>query len=136
VDSWMARDPARMTPLEDLSPHRVGDKQPVRGTVAWIGLGQLGPPDHPLDVYGDHPHDAGRRENGLRLLGARLRFVDAGKGVRLGVSGPGTEGEGELESAQELSPSCLAGVEASGRTDVGEVLMVGPDQGWMLLVLR
>jgi len=35
----MARDPARMTPLEHPAPDRVGHKRPARRAVAWVGLG-------------------------------------------------------------------------------------------------
>jgi len=78
VDSWVTRDPARMTPLENSGPDRVGNKQPERGTVAWVRLDKLSLSNHPLDVHGDRPYDACGREDGLRLLGASLRLMEAG----------------------------------------------------------
>ena len=115
----MASEFASMAPQKHLRPYRLRNEEAVRRTVAWPGISTLGPSDLCFDVHGDHPNDAGSRDNGLRLGRGPLWCMESGQCVSLGVTRARSVGKGIVESIQELCPSCLTRVKAFGSPDEG-----------------
>ena len=65
-------------------------------------------------------------------LGLNLGGKETGQGIGTDVLGAGTERQGEIESAEEEGPARLPGTEPFRVADVGQVLVVRPDEDGML----
>lgn len=93
----------KVTPLEDLGMHRVGEKQMTRRSITWIRSGVLSSPDHYFNLPLDGPdHDC------IRTWGIFFRGELVGDGIRLSILRAGTVDDGRIEPPKEHGPACLA----------------------------
>ena len=123
-----------MAPLQNPATDHCRDKQTVPGAPAQVGLGALGHPYSRFYSPGEDTHHPGRREDGIRsrtVVGG-LRLEVSGESVCPHVLGARAVGQGEVEPAEEQGPARLTGSQPLGVPDIGQVLVVRPDNYGLL----
>lgn len=96
INTRVAGELGRVSPLQDLQMDRVRDKQAVRWSITWMRSVAL----RSIESGIDFPHDC------FHLI----HTVLLGEGIRFHISGPGTVGEGEVEpqlTKPKLLPATL-----------------------------
>lgn len=114
-------------PLQNLRTGGLGDKQTFRRghrvNRRWQGL-----PYPVLHRPDGHSDNAGRWENLFRIPAAQVCWELVRHCVWFAILGPGPASKGEREPTQEESPPCLPCIEPLGPTEVGQVLVIHPQQ--------
>lgn len=103
----MTGKPGVVSPLKDLRPDRVRNKEKVSGAVIWVGGLGLGlglTRDSICQVTGCS-HHAECRQDGVRTGECFLRSMLTGESVWLKVPRVRTVSEGEGESTKKTAPS-------------------------------
>ena len=130
----MADQPAGVAPLQNPATDPCRDEQTVPGAPARGGLGALGHPYSRFYSPGEDTHHQSRREDGIqsRAVVGGLGLEDSGESVCPHVLGARAVGQGEVEPAEEQGPACLTGTQPLGVPDIGQVLVVRPDNYGLL----
>ena len=136
--SGVAGKLAGVTPHENPAPDGLGDEEAVRWSTSGYGLGALSRPNSRFEPPSDDPDYPGGRNDGGRVRDLRgmLTLEHSGESIRPNVLRPRSVGQGEIEPAEQESPTRLPGTKPLRLPDVGEVLVVHPDEHGVLGALQ
>ena len=127
VDARVAGEPTGVPPLEDFGTDRGRNKKAIRRASTRAAVSTLSGSNHRLETPRHYSYDLGWREDGLGLFGrARRLRVETRERVSTGILGTGSERQSEVETVEKQGPPGLSGVKSLCRSDVNEVLVVGP----------
>lgn len=110
-------------PQKDLSPHCLGDKQPIGRTSFRVRFNSLSSSHGILNLPRDRSHDlSSRKDRHVRVI-SNGRSVDSGQGIRFEILRPGPIGEDKLESIEEKRPSSLSRVQPLRLLDILQIFV-------------
>ena len=126
----MAGQLAGVAPHKDPAADGLGDEETVRRAPGRDGFGALSHPNSRFEAPSDDANNPSRRYDGGRVRNLRgmLTLVDPRESIPPDVLGTRTVSQCVVETAEQESPTRLPGTQSLRLPDVGEILMIRPDQ--------
>ena len=122
--------------MDDLGTKWNRHKQPVRGTAVRHMTINICFPDPLFNSPGNGPYHTGGRQYVRRQPWSRVRVKQTRKCICFSILGTRAIRQGKIKPIKEQSPPGLSGIESFGGPDVLKVLMISPNQEWLLCSLQ